>query len=61
MQAQGVYKVKYVVLNQVSRHTEKSLADRLARSLKRILERDIPMISYSDVDDEGYITFTYTP
>jgi hypothetical protein len=59
-QAYGTYRIKYVVLHQVSRHTEDSLANRIAQSLQRVLGREVKNITYSDVDTEGFITFMYT-
>jgi hypothetical protein len=59
-QAYGTYRIKYVVLHQVSRHTEESLASRIAQSLQRVLGREVKNITYSDVDTEGFITFMYT-
>ena len=59
-QAYGTYRIKHVVLHQVSRHTEESLANRIAQSLQRVLGRDVKNITYSDIDTEGFITFVYT-
>jgi hypothetical protein len=55
----GHYRIEHDVLCQISGFTAESFANDVARALGRILQRDVEAIAYSEVDEEGYITFTY--
>lgn len=57
---QGFYRIEHDVLCRISGFTPESFANGIVRALRRILERDVEAVEHSEVDEEGFITFTYT-
>lgn len=57
---QGSYQVQDIVLRGVSGLSADDFANLITRALLRILRPHTGQITYSEVDEQGLITFIYT-